>query len=132
MAEDNCIFCKIIAGEINTDFVYEDEKYAAFLDIEPVAKGHILVIPKKHYRFFIDMPEEEFAGINRIVHRLANSLKKATDADYIHVGIEGIDVPHVHIHIVPRKKGDGLASYKRTRYEEGEMKEYTQKIRSFL
>ncbi|MBW3010935.1 HIT domain-containing protein [Candidatus Woesearchaeota archaeon] len=132
MAEDNCIFCKIIAGEIKTDFIHEDEKYIAFMDIEPVAKGHMLVIPKKHYQFFIDMPEDEYAEISRIVHKLANALKKATDTEYIHVGIEGVDVPHVHIHIIPRNKGDGLSSYKRTRYEDGEMKEFTQKIRSFL
>ena len=128
MANNDCIFCKIINKEIKTDFVYEDEKNIAFLHIEPVVKGHLLLIPKKHCRFFIDMPEEEFAEMNRVVHRLANVLKKFTDADYIHVGIEGIDVPHVHIHIVPRKKGDGLSSYKRTRYEEGEMKEFAEKI----
>ncbi|MCK4670491.1 MAG: HIT family protein [Nanoarchaeota archaeon] len=132
MENNECIFCKIINREIKTDFVYEDEKYIAFMDIEPVAKGHILIIPKKHCRFFIEMPEEEFAEMNKVVHRLANVLKKATDAEYIHLGIEGIDVPHVHIHLVPRKKDDGLSSYKRTKYEEGEMDAFAEKIRSFL
>lgn len=132
MANTDCIFCKFTNGEIKIDFVYEDEQYVAFMDIEPVAKGHILIIPKKHYSFFIEMPEEEFANMNRIVHRLANVLKKATDAEYIHLGIEGVDVPHVHIHLVPRKKGDGLSSYIRTKYDEGEMDKFAEKIRSFL
>ncbi|MBD3259783.1 HIT domain-containing protein [Candidatus Woesearchaeota archaeon] len=128
----DCIFCKIIKGEIKTDFVYENHDYVAFMDINPVAKGHILVIPKKHYPFFIDMPEKEFAEMNKVVHKLAIALKKATKTDYIHLGIEGTDVHHTHIHLVPRNEGDGLTTYKRTGYEEGEMDKYAEKIKSFL
>ncbi|MBW3013238.1 HIT family protein [Candidatus Woesearchaeota archaeon] len=129
---DNCIFCKIIKGDIETDFIYENTNYVAFMDISPVAKGHLLVIPKKHYPFFIDMPEKEFAEMNKVVHKLAIALKKATDADYIHLGIEGMDVHHTHIHLVPRKAKDDLATYKRTKYDDGELNEYAEKIKSFL
>jgi histidine triad (HIT) family protein len=128
----DCIFCKIVKGEIKADYIYENKEFVAFMDINPVTKGHCLVIPKKHYRFFVDMPEQEFADANKVVHKLSHALLKATGTDFITVGIEGMDVHHMHIHLIPRIMGDKVVSFNRTKYDEGEMDDYAEKIKSFL
>jgi len=101
---NDCIFCKIINGEIPTHFTYENEFVVAFLDIHPIAPGHTLIIPKEHHQWFYEVPGEIanqwFSG----AQMLALKMKEDTGSDYIEMKIVGIDVPHAHIHLIPRKK----------------------------
>lgn len=99
---DNCIFCKIIGGEIPTQATYENEFVMAFPDIKPVSPGHTLVIPKKHHQWFYEVPGEEAAEWFNAAQAIARGLKEKTGADYIHLSIVGKDVPHAHIHLIPR------------------------------
>lgn len=107
----DCIFCKIIKGEIPTMKLYEDEKTLAFLDVNPCSIGHSLIIPKKHYQRFEEMPEEAAKDLFYIVHKLAKIIPEAVEAKDYNVGlnngkIAGQEVPHVHFHIIPRFEGD--------------------------
>ncbi|MSR85830.1 HIT family protein [Candidatus Woesearchaeota archaeon] len=107
----NCIFCKILTGEIPTLKVYEDTHAIAFLDVNPVSKGHTLVIPKTHYETLSLMPETEFLSYMATVHKVVKGLMKYTDGVNV-LQNNGKDagqlVPHVHFHIIPRRPGDGL------------------------
>ncbi len=98
-----CIFCKIVKGEIPCHRVYEDEQFLGFLDIRPTNRGHTLVIPKKHYRWVWDVQEE----YGLVTNTVASSLKKAFHTDYVVSFIMGDEVPHAHIHLVPRFPNDG-------------------------
>lgn len=100
---ENCIFCKIVAGEIPCEKVYEDETFLAFLDIHPKATGHTLLIPKTHYPWFIDLPDTLGENLFKNVTRLSRELKEKYNADYVRVGIVGTDVPHTHVHLIPLK-----------------------------
>lgn len=107
---ENCIFCKIAKGEIPKkpeEIVYEDAQVMAFPDIHPKAKGHTILIPKVHYRWFIDMPDDESDMLFRTAKTVAKKLKDVYGADYVRLGIVGKDVPHVHIHLIPQKIADG-------------------------
>jgi len=104
----DCIFCKIVRGEIPTHFTYENEFVVAFLDIKPTVPGHTIVIPKKHHHWFYEVPGEEANEWFGAAQAIAVGLKEKTGADYIHLSIVGKDVPHAHIHLMPRKLGDKL------------------------
>lgn len=111
MEDNNCIFCKIIKGEIPSSKVYEDENFLAFLDIRPITFGHTLVIPKKHRRNALDSEDDLNAEMYRLATRLAKVVKKAFDADGINLmqnnePSSGQEVFHSHIHIIPRKEND--------------------------
>jgi len=106
MAED-CVFCGIIAGKIPSSRIFEDEKILAFLDINPVAQGHTLVIPKAHYRNLLDLPEEEVANVYKAVKKVALAVKKAVSAEGILVFQANEKaafqaVFHSHTHIIPK------------------------------
>jgi histidine triad (HIT) family protein len=102
----NCIFCKIVAGEVPSKKVYEDEETLAFYDIQPKAPGHVLLIPKAHYQWFQDMPDEVSDPLFRVAKVVAKKLKEEYGSDFVRVGIVGTDVPHVHIHLIPQKLVD--------------------------
>ncbi len=104
MNEKDCIFCKIIEGVIPNTKVYEDENFIAFLDIHPLAPGHVQVIPKKHYRWVWDVPNagEYF----EVVKKIALAQKKAFGADIVRSQIYGEEVEHAHIWIWPETTGD--------------------------
>lgn len=108
---ERCTFCRIIRGEIPSLKVYEDEKSLAFLDIHPSAPGHTLVIPKAHTARVEDLPENDAAALFRVLHRLVGLIQAAVDAPASTIGINngmesGQEVPHVHIHVIPRFRGD--------------------------
>lgn len=110
---ENCIFCKIIKGEIPSHKIYEDEYVYAFLDISPANKGHTLVIPKKHYENTLDAPDMELTKVITATKKLAILLKEKLNADGINIvnangKIAQQSVFHLHYHIVPRYKEDGL------------------------
>ena len=95
------IFSKIVAGEIPCYKVAEDETHLAFLDIAPVAKGHVLVIPKKEIDYVFDMEDAELAGLMVFAKKVAKALIKVCPAPKIGVSVIGLDVPHAHVHLVP-------------------------------
>lgn len=111
MSED-CIFCSIVDGDIPANVVYEDDDVLAFLDANPLAPGHTLVIPKEHYETLADTPSEPGEMAFAAVHYLTPRIEDAVDADATTVAINngevaGQEVPHLHVHIVPRFEGDG-------------------------
>lgn len=108
----DCIFCKIAKGEIPSLKIYEDEDSLAFLDINPCSPGHTVVISKKHFQLLTDMPVEASAKLFAVVSVLSKFVQSAMGADGLTVGANidkaaGQEVPHVHIHIIPRYKNDG-------------------------
>jgi len=130
---EDCIFCKIVKGEIPCSKVYEDENVLAFLDIAPVHKGHTLVIPKKHFETILDIPEQELKGLILAVKKVVIAVEKGVDADGFVVTMSnkkaaGQEVPHAHFHIIPRYEDDGLKHWPKVEYKEGEMEEYKNKL----
>jgi histidine triad (HIT) family protein len=112
MAE-NCVFCKIIGGEIPSKKVYEDEKFIAILDIAPAAAGHILLLPKAHSDSLLDADAATLAAAPPLLARLANAVKAAFGADGVNIvqnngAAAGQTVNHLHFHVIPRKNGDNL------------------------
>lgn len=102
MPEENCIFCKIARKEIPAEITYEDDALIAFLDIHPKTPGHTLLIPKEHYPWFIDTSDELSDKLFRTAKQLSKKLKEEYKADYIHLDIVGVDIPHTHIHLIPQ------------------------------
>lgn len=95
------IFSRIVAGEIPCYKVAEDERFFAFLDISPVAKGHTLVIPKKEVDYIFDLDDETYAGLMAFARRVARALEKSIDCKRVGVAVMGLEVPHTHIHLIP-------------------------------
>lgn len=102
------IFSKIVAGEIPSYKVAEDENYYAFLDINPVAKGHTLVIPKHEVDYMMDLSEEEYSGLWAFARRVALALQQAVPCKRVGIAVLGMEVPHCHIHLVPLNKESDL------------------------
>ena len=110
-----CIFCKIVKGETPNYTVYEDENVLAFLDIYPHAKGHAVVIPKIHAETYFDLNEELLGKFSLGVKRAMEKIEKTLQPDGFNVGwnqdeVAGQVVPHLHVHIIPRYKGDSGGS----------------------
>jgi len=101
----DCIFCKIAKGEVPSYKIYEDNDFMAFLDVNPLNAGHTLVIPKEHFRWVWDVIKVK--KYFEITSKIANAMKKAYDTEYVASLIFGEEVPHAHIHLVPRFDGDG-------------------------
>ena len=111
----DCIFCKIVAGEVPGKKVYEDEHCLAFLDINPLADGHTMVIPKGHYPLLEDMPAEVAGHLMRVVARVSAAQRSELGVLSTTIGINngpeaGQVVPHIHVHVVPRRSTDGGGS----------------------
>lgn len=123
---NDCLFCKIVSGEIPSEKIYEDENTFAFLDIHPINRGHTLVVPKTHYENIYEAPEEVFTKVMRTVQLLAPKIKQAVGADGINIGINngkaaGQLVYHLHTHIIPRFESDGYSHWHGNPYQEGEI-----------
>jgi histidine triad (HIT) family protein len=105
------IFCQIVAGRVPAYRVYDDPQVVAFLDHRPLLPGHVLVVPRTHYETLSDVPEAEVGSLFRPVRRLARAVEVAMEADgsFVAVNIKiSQSVPHLHVHVVPRRKKDGL------------------------
>ena len=127
------IFSKIVKGEIPSYKIAEDEKYFAFLDINPLAKGHTLVIPKKETDYIFDLSEEEYAGLMVFSRRIAHAVFKAVPCKRIGVAVIGLEVPHAHVHLVPlNKMSDINFSSPKLTLPEKVMEETCQAIRKHL
>lgn len=130
---DNCIFCKIVDKEIPASIIYEDDKFLAFLDTKPVIKGHSLLIPKEHYKWIHETPDEIIAQSFIVTKKLINKMRKGLGCDYVQLVVVGKDVPHFHIHLIPRFLKDNLPEFKTLRYEnELEQKEFASKIKNAI
>lgn len=110
--DKDCLFCKIIAGEIPADKVFEDEDFVAIIDIKPVNLGHVLLIPKRHYRNLLDLPADILSKLGPHLQKLAIAVKQATGADGVNIGMNnegaaGQLIFHQHSHIMPRFTNDG-------------------------
>ena len=110
----DCIFCKIVSGDIPSVKVYEDDRVFAFMDINPLNEGHLLIIPKTHAATIHEITEADFAAVMSATQKLAAAVKKVLNPDGINLmqlNGEAANqvVPHLHVHIVPRWAGDGLA-----------------------
>ena len=108
---DDCIFCKIIKGDIPSYTVYEDDDFKAFLDINPITNGHVLLVPKTHYKDLFEMPEEMIMKIYKTVLKINDKLKDKLDMEGLTLiqnnGL-GQDVKHYHLHLVPRYPHDDI------------------------
>jgi histidine triad (HIT) family protein len=114
MAASSCIFCKIARGDLAASIVYEDEDRIAFLDHRPVFPGHCLLVPRSHYGTLLDLPDDQIGPLFSCAKRLARAVEGALKADGFFVAINNRvsqSVPHIHIHIVPRRKKDGLRGF---------------------
>jgi len=95
------IFSKIISGEIPSYKIYEDDNYYAFLDINPLAKGHTLVIPKKEVDNLFELDDETYKGLFLFAKKIANAMEKTIPCKKVGVAVIGLEVPHAHIHLIP-------------------------------
>jgi len=102
------IFSKIIAGEIPAHVVAESNEFLAFLDINPLAEGHVLVIPKKEVDYIFDLDDETYTGLQIFAKIVAGAIKKAIPCKRVGVAVIGLEVPHVHIHLIPMNRVDDL------------------------
>lgn len=129
---EKTIFQKIINREIPADIVYEDEHFLAFLDINPVTKGHILLVPKEHFVWMQDVPDALLGEIFVRSKKIMSALKESLKCNFVHVIVEGVEVPHFHIHLIPSMTNVKNAQWNHTSYEEGEQAEYSEKIRNSI
>lgn len=111
--KDDCIFCKIIKGEIPSFTVYEDDDFKVILDRFPAAPGHVLVIPKAHYSDMFELSEEAATKLYPLAKKIAKRIKEVTGSEGINIvqnngEAAGQSVYHFHLHIIPRKTGDGI------------------------
>lgn len=111
MRKDDCIFCKILAGEISSRTIYEDELFQVILDVDPATKGHALILPKNHYKDIYELGEEETAEVFKLAKKLATDMTKKLSCDGFNLvqnngEVAGQTVSHFHLHLIPRYKGD--------------------------
>lgn len=123
------IFTKIIEGEIPSIKIAEDDKHYAFLDINPAAKGHTLCIPKREVDYIFDLSSDELAGLTRFSQKVARGIDDALQPIRTGVIVEGMEVPHAHIHLIPiYKKTQDFSLGKKVNMDEGEMVEVAERI----
>ncbi|MFZ6051925.1 HIT family protein [Halocola ammonii] len=125
------LFTKIINGDIPAHKIAEDEKFLAFLDISPLAKGHTLVIPKKEVNYFFDLDNDLLSGINIFAKKVAAKIEKAIPCKRIGVAIIGLEVPHAHVHLIPLQSvGDINFQREKMNLSDEELAEIAEKIRT--
>ncbi|MDE7248976.1 MAG: HIT family protein [Lachnospiraceae bacterium] len=112
MKQDNCIFCRIIAGEIPSYTLYEDEKFKVILDVGPATRGHALILPKDHYTNLYELPEETAAEVIKLAKKMMVRMTDKLECDGFNIvqnngETAGQTVNHFHMHLIPRYKNDG-------------------------
>ena len=133
----DCVFCSIASGELEADRVLEDDVLVAFLDRRPLFKGHVLLVPREHVVTLPDLPAALRDPFLAAGQRLAAAMVEALGAQGSFVAMNNTvsqSVPHLHLHVVPRTKGDGLRGFfwPRTKYADGEAGEYAARLRAVL
>ena len=135
--DPDCLFCRIIAGTTPATIVLETDDVVGFLDVRPVFKGHTLLAPRQHLVTLSDLPESLMVPLFGTAQRVADAITSGLGAQGTFVAMNNVvsqSVAHLHVHVVPRTKGDGLRGFfwPRTKYAEGEAEEYAAKLRSAL
>ena len=133
----DCLFCSIVAGSVSSFEVASTDECVAFLDIRPVFKGHILVVPRAHVVTLADLDPDLLSPLFGFVQRLSLAVESGLGAGGSFVAMNNKvsqSVAHLHVHVVPRTKGDGLRGFfwPRARYAEGEAEEYADRLRAVL
>ena len=134
MTAKDCIFCKIVAGQVPSIKIYENELVLVFMDVGPISEGHTLVIPKKHFEKLDDCPAEILSDISVVLGRVAKAVSQAMASDGYNVlcnngRAAGQLVEHVHFHIIPRTKDDSVFNrWPSFEYEQGRAEEIAEKI----
>lgn len=133
----DCVFCQIISGDLPGHLVLETDDLVGFLDTRPVFKGHVLLVPRIHVETLPDLPAGARDGFLAAAQQLATAVKDGLGAQGSFVAINNIvsqSVPHLHLHVVPRTKGDGLRGFfwPRTKYADGEAEDYAGRLRAVL
>ena len=132
-----CVFCEIVAGEVPAEVVLDEADFVAFLDVRPVFKGHVLLVPREHVVSLPELPGGLRDGFLEAAQRLATAVVEGLGAQGSFVAMNNTvsqSVPHLHCHVVPRTKGDGLRGFfwPRTRYADGEAAAYAERLRAAL
>lgn len=137
--QENCVFCKIIRGELPCDKLYEDDRVIAFLDISPTVKGHTLVVPKEHHVSLTTLPDDYRAQLMTVAPTIAAALMRAVDGDGFNLLLSngecaGQVVPHVHLHVMPRRTDDAFSLWPPTsvEYDANEKDDLLEKTRTRL
>lgn len=126
--QQSCIFCKIIKKEIPCNKIFENKNFLVFLDIKPVDHGHLLIIPKKHVVWMQEADDKTIGDIFKLTKKMMLALKKGLKCDYVHVGVIGNEVPHFHIHLIPRYFKDGFNPLPRKEFADLEAQKVLKKI----
>ncbi|HZJ80316.1 MAG TPA: HIT family protein [Dysgonamonadaceae bacterium] len=127
------IFTRIVRGEIPSFKIYEDEHFYAFLDINPMTKGHTLVIPKKEVDYLFDIDDTMLSEMMVVSKKIAQAIKKAVQCNRVGMMVVGLEVPHAHIHLIPiQSEGDMNLSNKRVELSKEEFEKIATDIVSFL
>ena len=127
------IFSKIVSGDIPAFKVAEDDSHFAFLDISPLAKGHVLVIPKKETDYIFDIASDEYLQLFKFAQKVAKAMGKVIDCKRIGVAVIGLEVPHAHIHLVPLNHVSDINFERpKLKFPDSEMKEIADLIKSAI
>ncbi|OGY49241.1 MAG: hypothetical protein A3D39_03025 [Candidatus Buchananbacteria bacterium RIFCSPHIGHO2_02_FULL_39_17] len=137
MNMSDCIFCKIVAGQIPAAKIYEDDKVLAFLDINPINPGHTLVIPKIHFSNLTQTPVEVSQNLIMVIKKISPAIMKGVGAQGFNLGlnngsIAGQIIFHMHFHLIPRFADDGHKLWSGRQYQLGEMEKVAENIKKFL
>ena len=114
MKDPSCIFCGIISGAVDACRIYEDDRVAVFLDKTPLFPGHCLVCPKEHHELLTELPSDLLVAVFGVAHQIARAVERGLGADGTFIALNNRvsqSVPHVHVHVVPRSKGDGMKGF---------------------
>ncbi|MFH1641653.1 MAG: HIT family protein [Nanoarchaeota archaeon] len=134
----DCIFCKIVKGEIPSAKVFENKDVMVFLDIAPANKGHALVTSKNHYETLLDVPDKILSNIMKTVKKVARAMSSALASEGFNIlvnnnKVAGQIVPHLHLHVIPRYSNDGVRlQWRAGKYKQNEIEDYADKIKKFL
>ena len=136
--DKDCIFCKIVKGDIPCSKIFEDDYVISFLDIAPANKGHALIVTKNHYKTLLDVPDQDLNDLMLKAKKIARAMSSALGIDGFNIlmnnkKVAGQLVPHTHLHIIPRFNGDGInLNWRPNKYNAKEIDEFKEKIKSFL